>query len=512
MQPRKLLLRAAVLTAFAFVVLPVAPAAAGRLLLTGHDADLHCSGGSQCHFVRIAVQHVRAGAPDPAKPVLVLDRDDLDMVAALDGAFGPGVVPRVVRDPRSPAFAAEPLTTAKYSAILVASDTTCGGCDLNEPIVGGSETPDSDAINRRKADIASFFNSGGGLYVNSGADHGDGDATNGPDTYYQFIPAAVGGKVVSPPFCLTSVGIALGLQDATTSCPDASKRLGTNDDINCCATHNSFQNPPAGSALQVAERDLGADGVISGDDAPETLVASGVIIGGVIAADGDGDGVPDATDACPDQRGPAPRGCPAVTLGKTFNAELVKGVVFVSVPAAKAGASQNQTVPGLKGRTFVPLAKARTLPVGSFIDTRKGAVRLRSARNRAGRLQSGIFAAGVFQVAQSRKRRARGLTSLTLKGSSFRRCSRGGSSGADALASQRRSKRTIRRLRANTRGRFRTRGRYSSATVRGTKWLTSDRCDGTLTKVTRGKVAVRDLRRKKTILLRKGKRYLARRR
>jgi ferric-dicitrate binding protein FerR (iron transport regulator) len=62
---------------------------------------------------------------------------------------------------------------------------------------------------------------------------------------------------------------------------------------------------------------------------------------------------------------------------------------------------------------------------------------------------------------------------------------------------------------ANTRGRFRTRGRHSSATVRGTKWEMTDRCDGTLTTVARGKVAVRDFRRKKTIIVKTGKRYLA---
>ncbi len=45
--------------------------------------------------------------------------------------------------------------------------------------------------------------------------------------------------------------------------------------------------------------------------------------------------------------------------------------------------------------------------------------------------------------------------------------------------------------------------------VRGTKWTTTDRCDGTLTTVTRGKVAVRDFRRKKTIIVKAGKSYLA---
>jgi hypothetical protein len=59
-------------------------------------------------------------------------------------------------------------------------------------------------------------------------------------------------------------------------------------------------------------------------------------------------------------------------------------------------------------------------------------------------------------------------------------------------------------------GRFRTKGRYSSATVRGTIWLTADRCDGTLTIVKRGTVSVRDLRRHKTVKVKAGHSYLAR--
>jgi hypothetical protein len=41
-------------------------------------------------------------------------------------------------------------------------------------------------------------------------------------------------------------------------------------------------------------------------------------------------------------------------------------------------------------------------------------------------------------------------------------------------------------------GRFRTHGHNSHATVRGTRWLVEDRCDGTLTRVTSGTVVVRD--------------------
>ncbi len=115
------------------------------------------------------------------------------------------------------------------------------------------------------------------------------------------------------------------------------------------------------------------------------------------------------------------------------------------------------------------------------------------------------FLGGVFQVVQSRKRRAKGLTELRLKGSSFRRC-RTATLGEGAGAARRR---VIRRLSGNATGRFRTRGRHSAATVRGTKWIVEDRCDGTLTRVLRGRVAVRDFRRRKTILVRAGKSYLA---
>ena len=51
----------------------------------------------------------------------------------------------------------------------------------------------------------------------------------------------------------------------------------------------------------------------------------------------------------------------------------------------------------------------------------------------------------------------------------------------------------------NGKGKFRTNGKYSSATVRGTIWLVEDRCEGTLTRVRRGTVAVRDFKRKKTV-------------
>jgi hypothetical protein len=97
---------------------------------------------------------------------------------------------------------------------------------------------------------------------------------------------------------------------------------------------------------------------------------------------------------------------------------------------------------------------------------------------------------------------------MALNGGDFAAC--GGAGKADARTAG--SSRRVRRLRANGRGRFRTRGRYSTATVRGTNWTTEDRCNGTLTRVSSGVVVVRDLVRRRTVRLRARQSYLARRR
>jgi Tol biopolymer transport system component len=186
-------------------------------------------------------------------------------------------------------------------------------------------------------------------------------------------------------------------------------------------------------------------------------------------------------------------------VGKTVNVAPAGGKVFVSVPAGSAFASL--AVPGIKGRRFVPLTSARQLPVGSILDTRRGSLTLTSASSKAGEVFSGTFSAGVFQALQSRS----GLTTLPLKGSSFRSCAARAGRASAAL-----SRRVIRRIRGNASGRYRTRGRYSAATVRGTIWDTIDRCDGTLTKVRRGTVVVRDFRKRRNITVRAGKSYLAR--
>ncbi len=101
------------------------------------------------------------------------------------------------------------------------------------------------------------------------------------------------------------------------------------------------------------------------------------------------------------------------------------------------------------------------------------------------------------------KKRRLPLVQLRLTGGSFKAC---GKRRASALE---RKPKPVRRLWAKGKGRFRTRGRYSSAAVRGTFWLTEDRCEGTFTLVRQGRVEVFDFVKKKRILLRAGKSYLA---
>ena len=67
-----------------------------------------------------------------------------------------------------------------------------------------------------------------------------------------------------------------------------------------------------------------------------------------------------------------------------------------------------------------------------------------------------------------------------------------------------------RRLWGDGKGKFRTKGKHSAATVVGTRWLVEDRCNGTLTKVVKGKVRVRDFRARRTVVVRAGKQYFAR--
>jgi hypothetical protein len=152
---------------------------------------------------------------------------------------------------------------------------------------------------------------------------------------------------------------------------------------------------------------------------------------------------------------------------------------------------------------FVPLTGVTEIPVGSRVDTTHGVIKLVAGLG-GGRTNSAKFNDGLFKILQKHTRNA--FMTLVLEGGNFAVC-RGRTLSTLGIEAKR--KRPVRRLWGNGKGRFTSKGRYSSATVRGTHWLVQDRCDGTLTRVLRGVVRVQDFRRHKTITVRAGQSYLA---
>jgi uncharacterized delta-60 repeat protein len=173
---------------------------------------------------------------------------------------------------------------------------------------------------------------------------------------------------------------------------------------------------------------------------------------------------------------------PQPILGKQGVAQPLRGIVRVRLPGTKR---------------FVRLTELTAIPNGTEIDARKGRLLITVLHDASGLLDGARFRAGRFVFSQGAG--ATPITTLKLTGGSFRNCTIKARSSALAVISSvkggtgTRSKRRVRKLWGNGRGRFRTRGRYGAATVRGTKWLTLDRCDGTKVRVVRGKVSVRDL-------------------
>src|SRR5439155_7560844 len=134
--------------AVTLVVAFPASASAGRLIVTGHDADRRCALMDQeCGFLKATIRYVR----ESSKPVLVLDRGTKQLAVAIRKAWtsgysykGPKVV---VVDPRT--LKRGQISVKRYSVVAIASDASCGGCDL--------DASDAAALSRRKRDIQTFL-------------------------------------------------------------------------------------------------------------------------------------------------------------------------------------------------------------------------------------------------------------------------------------------------------------------------------------------------------------------
>jgi hypothetical protein len=189
-----------------------------------------------------------------------------------------------------------------------------------------------------------------------------------------------------------------------------------------------------------------------------------------------------------------------------------------SSPIAKPVAGKSVNIEPVSGKVVYKckgdrkrrLEDAKHVPVGCLVDARKGKVRLLAAANRSGsKTKSAVFYDGQFTVRE--KRSAKPITEVRLAGKLSCKTVRSGRAVSESRRKRRRGR--GRRLWGKGKGRFRTRGRHSSATVRGTTWLVQDRCDGTtLTKVRAGRVRVSDFFRHKTVTVKAGHTYVAKRR
>ena len=184
---------------------------------------------------------------------------------------------------------------------------------------------------------------------------------------------------------------------------------------------------------------------------------------------------------------PTPTATPTATPAPVpvFHETVVVAKLSGTILVRKPGSSK-----------FELLDNARDIPLKSIVDARKGVVVLTSVPKAGGKPETAKFYDGMFKVTQTGD-----VTTLTLS-EPLAPC------GKSAHAAAKKPK--TRKLWGDGKGKFRTRGQYSAATIRGTKWLVQDGCRYTRTRVAQGVVTVRDEVKKKSTVLRKGKTYTAR--
>jgi hypothetical protein len=163
----------------------------------------------------------------------------------------------------------------------------------------------------------------------------------------------------------------------------------------------------------------------------------------------------------------------------------------------------------LKGSSrFVPLSAASSIPDGSEVDATNGRVIITVATP-SGQTESAEAYGGRFVLHQDRtgNDETHFVLSLALTGCPRVALPHG---SASAVASRAKHGPKSRHLWVSEHGgSWGTNGRYVSATVQGTSWLTLDECGQSEVQVSTGKVKVHDLVRNKTKTLTAGQRYTA---
>jgi hypothetical protein len=192
---------------------------------------------------------------------------------------------------------------------------------------------------------------------------------------------------------------------------------------------------------------------------------------------------------------------PVPVLKRSVVISRLSGKVLVRVPGSSM---------------YVDVTALKSIPLGSIVDATNGRVTLTSAADKNGKTSTAVFYDGKFRVTQTGTDPV--ITVLTLVGpvppcpTTKKRSAGKGKARTNAVADAGATKKKTkpRRLWGDGKGTFQTKGAYSSATVRGTKWLVQDDCKLTLTRVAHGVVTVADFVKKKSIRLAAPHTYVAR--
>jgi hypothetical protein len=184
---------------------------------------------------------------------------------------------------------------------------------------------------------------------------------------------------------------------------------------------------------------------------------------------------------------------PPPTAGETFNLDPVDGTTSVKCP---------------QDGDFKTLKEPTQVSLDCQIDTKHGTVGLTASKGSSGQTQTAQFWGGLFGISQEHGDDKEAVLSLA----GALRCERKKAGKKKRHGGQERARKggAGRQLWGSGSGNYKTVGSHGAATVRGTIWLVSDRCNGdTLFKVSRGTVAVRDFTKQATVVLNAGEQYIA---
>ena len=280
--------------------------------------------------------------------------------------------------------------------------------------------------------------------------------------------------------------------------PFAAERRPGDDNVVTATARNDDGSPAAGRTVRYAITGPNAGGGIATTDGAGVarIAWDGVHEGSDLLSayvDTNGDLTPGADE--PVAQASVRWTLPTPRQGRTVNIEPVSGVVRIRPPRSRSSSRVSAS-----GSLSSLLTEARQVAIGTSVDVRRGRVRMTTSAGR-GATQNAQFYGGVY-VTRQPTRGTRPVTELRLTEVLLCRARSSGKVGASRARS--------RRLWGNGRGRFRTRGRHSVATVRGTIWVQKDTCTTTTTTVRRGTVDVRDLVKRRTVRVKAGRRYVAR--